>query len=340
MEFCVECGKECELYEHLCEDCFRKKKTFVKLPEIIDAPVCTYCNAVNIGARWIMTDSTDASVKKVINDSVSVNKNAEVVEVSSALNYKDKRTLTAKIEITLMVGKLVIKEQYQRDVRIKYSVCKQCSRAFRGYYEAIIQIRGYESNKIREKDVREASIIIADYFSKERNEKEFITKQEAVRGGVDFYLSSTTAARAVAAILRDKFNTRTFETASIAGRKDGVDIYRTTILIRIPKYKEGDFIAIDENVSRILDVRKSVIKLFDLSMRETRVTDMESISNAEVLGDEGLISNAAVVSTGDKLIKILDPETRTEVEIEKPKKFNVKGKTVKVIRYNDILYIV
>lgn len=340
MEFCVECGKECELYEHLCEECFRKKKTFVKLPEIIDVPVCTYCNATSIGARWISSESVDAAVKKAIINSISANKNAEIVEVDATLHYKDKRTLTAKIEITLMVGKLVIKEQYLRDVRIKYSVCKQCSRAFRGYYEAIIQIRGYESNKIREKDVREASIIIADYFSKERNEKEFITKQEAVRGGVDFYLSSTVAARAVAAILRDRFNTRTYETSKIAGRKDGIDIYRTTILIRIPKYKEWEFAVIDEKVSRILEVQKSKVRLLELSTRDTFVVDTESISNAEVLGGEDLISDAIVVSAGDKWLKVLEPTTHAEVEIKKPKGFEVRGETVKVIRYKDNLYVV
>jgi nonsense-mediated mRNA decay protein 3 len=340
MEFCVECGKECELYEHLCEECFRKKKKFVRLPEIIDASICAYCNAASIGARWTPSESIDTSVKKIINNTISVDKNADIISVGTTLNYKDKRTLVAKIEITLTASQLTVREEYLRDVRIKFGACKQCSRAFRGYYEAIIQIRGYESNKLRDKDVHEAIAIIIEYFNKSKNEKEFISKQEVVRGGVDFYISSTTAARAVAAILRDRFNTRVLETSSIAGRKNGMDIYRTTILIRIPKCREGDFIVVDEKILRVLEIIKSSVRVFDLSTRRTYTTNTETILNAEVLGGEELISNTLVISSDDNSIKILDVDTNTEVSINRPKNFEVRGKTVKVIRYKDNLYVV
>lgn len=114
-----------------------------------------------------------------------------------------------------------MKKKFGKDFKIKtnYFICRNCSRESGGYYESILQLRGDFSENIVE-------------FIEEKIREESFCRIEEVKNGFDFYVGSKSVANKVAEILRRKgFEIK--KSYKIVTRKDGRDVYRTTILARI-----------------------------------------------------------------------------------------------------------
>jgi NMD protein affecting ribosome stability and mRNA decay len=54
--FCVECGREEELYGGLCSQCYIEKNVFITIPERIDIEVCAYCGVRRKGRIWVRNE--------------------------------------------------------------------------------------------------------------------------------------------------------------------------------------------------------------------------------------------------------------------------------------------
>jgi nonsense-mediated mRNA decay protein 3 len=106
-------------------------------------------------------------------------------------------------------------------------VCPNCSRRYCGYYEAIIQIRGNYDESVL-KFVEDSVDEVTDKF-----EKGFITKVEKVVGGFDYYLGSKNLACKIAEQMKKKFNAEIKKSYKLVTEKDGQEIYRTNISVRI-----------------------------------------------------------------------------------------------------------
>ncbi len=104
------------------------------------------------------------------------------------------------------------------------NMCPDCNRSSGGYYEAIIQLRGPDRNKIEK---------MADKFLKALAKTTFIAKEEEKDEGLDLYIGSSKAVVALVSELKLK----TQISKKLVGRDEGKTLYRTTFLLRLDEEK-------------------------------------------------------------------------------------------------------
>ncbi len=98
------------------------------------------------------------------------------------------------------------------------------------YFEAIMQLR-------------EVSPQVLEFaFEEIQRAGVHIAKKVKAKKGLDLYLSDNDFARALGRKLQLQFGGNCQITASIYGRKDGKEIYRTTVLFRGINFRKGDMV--------------------------------------------------------------------------------------------------
>jgi nonsense-mediated mRNA decay protein 3 len=98
------------------------------------------------------------------------------------------------------------------------------------YFEAILQLRDV-SSEVEDfvyEGIQDAAIPVA--------------KEVKVKNGVDLFLADVRFTKALGKKLQDKFGGQILSSASLFGRKDGKEIYRTTILFRGVPFHKGDLV--------------------------------------------------------------------------------------------------
>ena len=122
------------------------------------------------------------------------------------------------------IAKKNLKESYEFSIKINFSICNTCKKRNTQYYEAILQIRPKSGEMLK---------FIKENIKFKKNV--FITKEESLKFGYNIYLTSQAYAKNLASLLKKKFDVEIKITYTLFGRKEGKDVYRSTILIRIPK---------------------------------------------------------------------------------------------------------
>ncbi|MDI6707653.1 MAG: 60S ribosomal export protein NMD3 [Candidatus Thermoplasmatota archaeon] len=227
---CIVCGKRAELYNNLCENCFRARTKLVIVPEIFNTVICAHCNSILLGKKWLKFENLSSGVARVIE------KNIEWNELSKErkLNFKfDFKTEIADVKIlaegTILGLKLETIENAK--IKLKKATCIACSKRFGGYYESIVQIRSYTGRLSKEQineSLSSVKNIVATYDT-----NTFLTKYEELPEGLDLYLSTTAIGRKVAAAIAKKYNAKIKISRALVTRRAGRNIYRVTFSVRI-----------------------------------------------------------------------------------------------------------
>ena len=315
--FCVECGKKTDkLYDGLCIDCYLKKHKFFNIPEEVVIKVCRNCGAYKIGDEWKHGD-----IKKLIKEQISLlmNNNCKL-----DINYDDK-----KIICTGNFEGHEIKEEGQFKIKFKKVLCEKCSLKKGGYFEAILQVRKKNMDK---KEKMEIEKIV----NKKIDEmKSFILKKEERKGAIDCYIGSKKAAAAAAREIKDLFKGKEIMTSSLVGMKKGVEVYRDTYSVRLPEYKIGSFIKLDEKVYRIVSIgRKIEIASLEGEKRQIYKDEIEKARMMEMK------SRDAVVLHEDKNgLYVMDEMNYKTYWLKKPEGWERKSK-IKIVEFEGKIYMI
>jgi len=229
--YCVECGSEGKLYEHLCENCFMQKTNFFSVPKVLKIKICSYCNAWEKSNHWEASETEEDAIKQLIKEQINVKTGLQNLDFTLSLNPIKTNIYNAALELTGKFEDLSVFGVLNTEVRISYSTCGRCSRQFGSYFEAKIQLRG--TNRNLDNDELEQAEQIVDSVLRQSEGSEsnaFLTKFEYIHGGEDFYIGSSTAAKQLARRLAKEFAGTIKESSTLMGRKDGKDTYRLTKL--------------------------------------------------------------------------------------------------------------
>jgi len=184
-----------------------------------------------------------------------------------------------------------------------------------------------------EMDIKTAdSIVFADAVVDGRN---YLTKREPQHGGLDYYLGHKSRAAAIARRIADAFAAAMDVSYTLTGMRDGQEVYRNTIVVRIPSYNKNDFVELDKKVFKIIEMGKRVT-LRDLRTGASYRAYRSEMANITVLPVEK--HDAVVVSHSKSELQILDPETFETVTITMPPLLSL-GDTVPVIKWKGSLYV-
>jgi len=240
--FCILCGKTTdELIESICVDCYKNEKSILHLPEKLTGEICKHCHARKSHGKWVEPryDPEDAIVKaaaEALNDSIKTDLGeAEVNTSTGAVKKSSDKLFIVPFEVTVRGTKdgVELESTGSTSANIRVGICDDCTRMRGGYFEAVLQVRGEDGlNKEVKKNVSE---LIADSLGSSYGKRAFVSKVEELKEGVDFYFGSAKLARKVSKVFKDKFGATVTESPKLVGRKNGKDLYRSNIAVRIPK---------------------------------------------------------------------------------------------------------
>ena len=212
MKFCFLCGKRTEkLIKGHCEECYKKKFQLIEVPEEISVTVCARCGQIKKRYKWV-----ESEIDKVLLDKIKIlGKNVSIkIELNESI---------AKIHARgLLEGSKKIKEEvHEVKLKIKKMTCLTCSRKAGKYYESTVQIRG----EIKNEDMDAVDDVVL--------ERKGFYRIKEVKGGYDLFVSDKSLANKIAEVFENRYRVETKRSFKLLTRRDGKDINRETILLRI-----------------------------------------------------------------------------------------------------------
>ena len=339
--FCVECGREGKTYDGLCASCHLARRRFVSLPEIVDVQICGSCYAARIRKNWVAAVSVERAIRLAVEAALEKERSVKDAEIKLNLKQRDSRNYLANATVVFTSGDFTAEKYFKINIRLKKDTCQRCGKKSGHYYEAIVQLRGPEGGAASKKltAAREILLVRAGNLSSE-NREFFISREERVSGGYDFYISSGSMAKSLAKDLSKEFGASSKSSSSLVGKKDGQDLIRMTYLVRLPEYSKGDILLIDGRYHLLQSFKGNSLTLTDLSTWQESNLTIGRLSVIEIAARAEDVKNAPVISDGVAELQMLDTETNSPVDVLKPKNF-VGGKgTVSFVKTKNGILLV
>lgn len=331
--FCVECGREEELVGSLCKECYSKKHAMVSLPEHVDVTLCAHCSSMQTNHGWKDVESVKEAAEAAIDSALVASKDAKVTGLEVQLTEQDERNMEAKVSVKLVSSGVALERQLTTVVRLKRGSCTECSKQQGRYYEAILQVRG-AGRGLEKQTEGETERLVRDRVAtmRKNNREVFISKVERVKGGLDFYFSTTQAAKSLARELQESTCAQYKESSSIWGRRDGKDIYRMTFLVRLPGYGQGDVVVFQSRAFYVNRMSRGVIHGIDLVTGEERLLKPKTAEECSLdTAGTSMLIGVVLMDKGQEL-QVLDPETMSVLDVKVPPGFVRKGDQVRLVK--------
>ena len=211
MKFCFLCGNRTEkLIKGYCEECYKKKFQLIEVPEEINITLCARCNQIKERHKWI-----EKEIDQVLRNSIKIfGRNVTVrIEKNEDAKIYDKGFLEG--------SKSLKEEVHEVKLQIRKVTCPTCSRKAGKYYESTVQIRGNLTND--DMDAVDDAVL----------ERGGFYRIKEVKGGYDLFVSDKPLAKKIVEVFKNRHKVEIKKSFKLLTRRDGKDINRDTILLRI-----------------------------------------------------------------------------------------------------------
>lgn len=340
---CVECGSEVDdLRKGLCAECFFNKNANAEIEDPIEVEICGLCGSVKKGKEWIERPDFQTLMLDRIEEALSTSSPVDRFSFQVEFDENDPKNIHVEIDVELLSDEFKVEKHLATNIVLKKTQCKNCSQRQGNYYEAIVQVRPSEE-KMNEEEKKIVSNIVHQKVEVDKGEKKtvFITAEEEIHGGLDFYLSDRRVSKNLSYEIADRFGGVVTSSSELAGREDGQNVYRMTYSVRLPPYKRGDFIEYGGEIYRIRGLKggNKPVAVFNIEKNRSTTIDKKKLEEADIYGKEGLIKKAVVVSEEKKEIKVLDPDTYETKTLLKPEGFSSEKEEVRIVKIKERLFI-
>jgi len=338
--FCVECGREEPIYKNgVCLQCYLKQAQFTKGPAIIDITACPRCESYKYKNTWLMEPFEEA-LRRHVKDAFHVDPELHEPQIDTDCKEQD-RMYACVVRITGSVGGQTVTEEHPLTVRLRRTTCDVCSREAGGYYEAILQIRSDTRafSKAELESLQETVEKLVGQHQGSGKRGLFITDYEVKREGLDFFLSDKNTAFAIAKKIQEQYGGEFKQSASTAGMKDSRQLFRMTYLVRVPAYRAGDFVCMNDTFYVISSVHSTRVRAVELRSWKEKIIEGKAIKPSMILGGKELVKEMIVVSQSKQEIQLMDATTYTMVEIPKPSTTSIATATVKTVKLEGSLFL-
>jgi nonsense-mediated mRNA decay protein 3 len=244
-EFCAVCGRTGRpLTDGICAECAADRTPLVSAPEHAEVVLCPTCGARLVGRHWERAGASEALGREDLAPLVNAGPEVGI----RSIQWEELRATASTHDLR---GRARVRFRgIEREVELTVSVrtvhrnCPTCSRKSGRYYTATLQLRGTgtddRSERARERRARLDGVWAALLKESRPDWRAAASWREELPEGWDCYFTDTLAARSVARLARQRFGASITESASLAGRKDGQDLYRVTFCLRFPKASAPD----------------------------------------------------------------------------------------------------
>lgn len=212
--------------------------------EKLNIEICSRCGYIKIRGNWIRIPLEEA-IKKSVNEKLRVDPNFQVDEIILADKF-----LILKGVLNEDVVEVTVPFTY----RFRKICCPRCSMESGGYYEAIVQVRA-DKRDLKVGEIEKAKEITNRFLLESEGEKDFLTKFEVNKNGIDFYLGSRKLGEKISRKIAEELGGKVFESKKLHTRVDGRDFYRFTFLVRLPEYEEMDIVEKGDTLYVVKNIR-------------------------------------------------------------------------------------
>ncbi len=258
---CIVCGNNDAYKFGLCTDCLSDKiKLKTSKMEITE---CPKCGSIKINKKWYY-NNIEGVVKKQATANISADNSSSIRIINYSMNDK-------KMNIDLIVDDKnlgEIKKETDMDIKLIDESCPVCNRVTGSYYEAIIQLRTFTTEYDDILNSARDSIVSYIKSLNKNNPNSFISRIEKKKEGLDIFLGRKEDAVKIDKNLEDVYFMNLKITKSLAGRKDGKDMFRYTHLIRILDLLKGSIIY-DKNYYMVKSISSNNIELLSVDRKGT-----------------------------------------------------------------------
>ncbi|NLI62877.1 MAG: NMD protein affecting ribosome stability and mRNA decay [Methanosarcinaceae archaeon] len=333
---CPACGKSTDcLTDSLCSDCFLESVDLYRAPLVMHVRVCPTCGAHKQKNRWVDGKDLEEIIENQLVESLNVYDKAENVSIGVHINQLTPHMYMAYVDMSASVGELELYKDSKTEVRIKREACDMCSRRAGGYFEAVIQLRA-SNRQIGDEEIKKGKRIIYDSIETDnrRGDKlSFITEFIELKEGADFYVGSSNAANHASKKVADELGGTVTESFTLAGMKEGKEVYRTTFLTRLAEFKKGDVIIFNNEIIEVGSCSKRTVGR-NLITGSDFIVQTDEIKNVKKIGNVNEdVEKAILVDIENDALLILDPKTFETVTVSKPIAFDKKpGSEILIFR--------
>lgn len=343
MLFCVVCGKETdeELRHGVCESCYLEKNVLASVRDHVDVEVCVHCHARKRGEVWMEGHGRfEPIVEDAVREAIQWEKVVDRPRLAIDVRPEDERNFSVTVHAAGVAEGVAFERVLSTRSRIKNGTCLRCSRVQGGYYEAIVQVRA--SKRDLQLEEKRAIKALASRFIErvvsEGDRNAFVLRDEDVHGGFDIYMGTTNSGRMLAKQIAVEYGGKTTEHAKTVGQKDGLDLIRMTFAVRLPQYKAGDVVILDEEPFVVSSIGGKTVQVLETLTGKLRHVERAEVERAPVIAREDA-QDAIVVSSTPKELQLLDPATYETVSVLRPEGLDEVGETVPVVRHEGVLIV-
>lgn len=341
--FCVVCGKETdeELRGGECAVCYLEKNVLATVKDHVDVEVCVHCHARKRGEIWMDGHgSFEPIVVDAVREAVGFAKVVQKARLDIDVRPEDERNFS----VTVLAGGVADGVPFEKELttrsRIKNATCVRCSRVQGGYYEAIVQVR--TTKRLMDVDEKRAIKGLASRFIErivtDGDRNAFVLRDEDYDRGVDIYMGTTNSGRMLAKAIATEYGGKTTEHPKTVGQKDGLDLIRLTFAVRLPEYRTGDVVILQDQPHLVSSVGAKTVQVTEMRTGKLRHVERADVERALVLTTQDAKEAVVVHREGDEL-QLLDPWTYATVTVLKPAALHEVGPSVTVLRHDGELIV-
>lgn len=357
------------LIDGLCQVCYRKENPVLLIGDEINTELCQNCGSYKKRGVWVDPKSyeleelifevAENALLEELEDSFSEKiREYEVVPPEELDEIEDLPVGRAAVSFepvdfhieyfpAIIVYEVRVKaktHELQRElhderkrvtVYVRQTVCPRCQKFLGGYFEAILQVRA-EDRPLTEEERKAIGKLVEEKVDEimRRDRMGFIQDTIEKEEGLDFYMGSTSSARKIAQAIKERFGGTISEAYELVGmdRQTSKEVYRTSVSVRIPKFRRGDIVADRKgNVYEVERVDGKGLTLRNLENWESEHFDWKTAKREAIDTVEHEESEAMVTSMSPREVQLMDMESYETYELDRPP-FEVKeGEVYKMV---------
>ncbi len=327
-DVCYICGAPGPLIDGECIECYKQDHPLAKPPSNLVLKICRDCYSYWHHGKWIVPTTTnyvthlENAIKKILRDKYIKNKN---LDISVKIIEHDMSHASAEVVIFGSPHPQIdpYPEKYVISVKIDQSLCRSCSLRHGGHHESILQIRAQDRKLDADEEKAITSIIytmLNDAYG--HDSKAYISEITHERfGGLTLDVGSEHLCKAIATAIRDQFLGTIKESFKLVGvdPKSGERRYMRTIVVRLPRFRKGDFIEIDNIPSMVLRNERKRLVCLNLIEHNTFSIALDSNKFQKIvfLKERNETHTMMVLSVTPENIQLMDNLSYEVIDIDR-----------------------
>ena len=275
--FCAICGKKIDgdsPHVGMCLNCYLKEHPLFDLPNKYTIYVCIDCG--NYTKKDVWFEPSEDDLFSILSEAVQkflLKPFIKNSQIEFSLSFKEKsleyssKDLLKSIEVLIkgtLKGNPKINHQMAVQLILNHTLCKNCSNIRGGtYFVSILQLRVKDEKQYEFilKILEEINNFAENLFKKDQ--RQYISKVEDQKYGVDLYLSTNEIMNHIVKFLRSHYHFLLKRTKKLVGRDNqkGKNLYRLKTSIKFLPVSLNDTVLIDEEYYIVESITKSKIIL-------------------------------------------------------------------------------